>query len=96
MDGDEECLYQAIPKLWPIGEISPEELKFLPEVYVKMAQPEENINYLLWYYQHECGKTLILEKSIDTTIKNKQITRWTFTVNEQLSKLIWTLVKNLA
>jgi hypothetical protein len=38
-------------------------------------------------YQHEPGETLILEKSIDITIKNKQIIRWMLTVDEQLSKL---------
>ncbi len=45
-DGDEECLYYAIPKLWPIRKVSPKELKFLLEVYVWMAQLENNINYL--------------------------------------------------
>ncbi len=42
-DGDEECLY--VPKLWLVGKISPEEFKFLPKIYVGMAQPKYNINY---------------------------------------------------
>jgi hypothetical protein len=51
-----------------------EELKFLPKVYVIMAQPKDNINYPFWYYQHEPRGTLIFDESIDITIKNKQIT----------------------
>jgi hypothetical protein len=43
--GDDECLYHAVPKLWPIGEINPKKLKFLPKIYVGMAQPENNMNY---------------------------------------------------
>ncbi len=45
MSGDEVCLYHVIPELWPIGEVSPKELKFLPEAYVGKVQVEENINY---------------------------------------------------
>jgi hypothetical protein len=56
--------------------------KFLLEVYVRMVQPEENINYPSRYHQHELGKTLILDKSTNITIKNKQITGWTLTTNE--------------
>jgi hypothetical protein len=41
MDGDEEHLYHVVLELWPIGEVSPQELKFLPEVYVKMVQPKK-------------------------------------------------------
>jgi hypothetical protein len=47
MDGDEDRSYHAIPKLWPIGKVSPKELNILPEEYVGMAQHEKNINYLL-------------------------------------------------
>jgi hypothetical protein len=32
-------------KLWPIGEMSLEELKFLPKVYVGMVQLDENTNH---------------------------------------------------
>ncbi len=46
MDGNEEYLYHVIPKLWHVGEVSLEELKFLLEIYVGMVQPEENTNYL--------------------------------------------------
>jgi hypothetical protein len=85
-NGDEECLYHVVPELWLVGKINPKELKFLLEVYVGMAQPKDNINYPFWYYQHEPGETLILDESIDITIKNKQITRWTLTIDEQLKK----------
>jgi hypothetical protein len=49
-NGDKERLYHVVPKLWLVGEVSPEKLKFLPEVYVGMAQLENNINYPFWYY----------------------------------------------
>ncbi len=67
--------------------MSLKELKFLPKVYVGMVQLDENINHLFRYYSHEPGETLILDESIDMMIMNKQITRWTFTVDEQLNKL---------
>jgi hypothetical protein len=44
-DGDEERLYHVVLELWHVGEVSLKELKFLPEVYVGMAQLEDNINY---------------------------------------------------
>jgi hypothetical protein len=50
MDGDKEHLYHVILKLWPVGEVNLEELKFLLEVYLRLAQPKDNINYLLSYY----------------------------------------------
>jgi hypothetical protein len=50
------------------------ELKFLPKVYVIMAQPKNNINYPFWYYQHEPRGTLIFDEYVDITIKNQQIT----------------------
>ncbi len=87
IDGDKECLYLVVPELCLVGKISPKELKFLPKVYVGMAQRKDDINYPFWYYQHEHGKTLIIDESTDIMIKNKQITRWTFTIDEQLNKL---------
>ncbi len=50
MDGNKERLYHVVPKLWLVGEVNLEKLKFLPEVYVGTAQRENNINYLFWYY----------------------------------------------
>jgi hypothetical protein len=47
-----------------------------------MVEPNENINYPLWYYQHEHRKTLILDESTNIMIKNKQIIGWTFIVDE--------------
>jgi hypothetical protein len=75
MDGDKACLYHVVPELWLFGEVSIEEFKLLLEVYVGMAQLEENIHYPLWYYQHELRETLILDEFVDIMIKNKQITR---------------------
>jgi hypothetical protein len=70
-NGDKECLYHAILELWLVGEVSPKELKFLPKIYVGMAQLEDNINYPFWYYQDEPGETLILDEFVDITIINK-------------------------
>jgi hypothetical protein len=75
MDGNKECVYHVVPELWLVGEVSIEELKFLPEIYVRMAQPEDNINYPFWYYQHEPRETLILDEFVHIMIKKKQITR---------------------
>jgi hypothetical protein len=88
-DGDKEHLYHVIPELWPIAEVNLKELKFLPEVYVRMEQPKNDINYPFWYYQHEHehGETLILDEFVDITTKNKKIIGWTLTTNKQLSKL---------
>jgi hypothetical protein len=47
MDGDEEHLYHAILKLWLVREVSPNELKFLLEIYVGMTQRKDNTNYPL-------------------------------------------------
>ncbi len=35
-----------------------------------MMRPNQNINHHFWYYQHEPKETLILDESIDITIKN--------------------------
>jgi hypothetical protein len=86
MDGDKERFYHVVPKLWHVGKVSPQELKFLLEVYVGMAQPKKNINYPFWYYQHEPREILILDESTNIMIKNKKITRWTLIINEKLSK----------
>jgi hypothetical protein len=61
-NGDEKHLYHVVPKLWPIGKISPKEFKFLPKIYEGMVQPEKNIIYPFWYYHHKLGETLILDK----------------------------------
>jgi hypothetical protein len=59
--------------LWPIREVSPKELKFLPKVYVGMVQPKDNINYPFWYYHHEPRETLIFDEFTNITIKNKKL-----------------------
>jgi hypothetical protein len=43
MNGDEEHLYHVVLELWHVGEVNLKELKFLPKVYVGMAQPNEII-----------------------------------------------------
>jgi hypothetical protein len=70
MNGDKEHLYHVVLKLWPIAEVNLKELRFLPEVYVGMEQPKDDINYPFWYYQHEHGETLILDEFVDITTKN--------------------------
>jgi hypothetical protein len=42
---------------------------------------------ILLYYQHEPGKTLILDEFVDITIKKKQIIGWTLIIDEQSKKL---------
>jgi hypothetical protein len=38
---EKEQLYNAVPKLWPIGEVMPEELYFLKEINCGILQPKD-------------------------------------------------------
>jgi hypothetical protein len=49
-NGDNERLYNDVLELCHVGKVSPNESKFLLEVYVRMVQLEDNINYPFWYY----------------------------------------------
>jgi hypothetical protein len=55
-DNDEEHFYQIVPKLWPIGEVSPNDLKFLLKIFYGMLQPNKTFNYLVCSYHHEKEK----------------------------------------
>ncbi len=71
IDNDEEHLYQVVPKLWPIGDVSPNDLKFVLKIFYAMLQPNKTLNYLVWSYHHELEKMLILYEYANVTIKNK-------------------------
>jgi len=53
IDNDEEHLYKVVIELWQVGELSPNELNFLPYVLYGKMQPYEMLNYLIWSYHHE-------------------------------------------
>jgi hypothetical protein len=78
----EEQLYNAVPKLWPIREVAPEELYFLKEIDYGMLQPEENPEHPIYFYKHQLGEVLILDETIDVTIKDKKIVRWIVVAKE--------------
>jgi hypothetical protein len=58
-------------KLWPIGEVSPNDLKFVLKIFYGMLQPNKTLNYWVWSYHHELEKMLILYEYANVTIKNK-------------------------
>ncbi len=78
----EEQLYNVVPELWPIGEITSEKLHFLKEINCGMLQPEDIVDYPVYFYEHQPGKVLILDEVVDIIVKNKKITSWTVTVEE--------------
>ncbi len=86
-DEEEEQLYNAVPELWHVGEVPPEELYFLKENDYGMLQPKEKPKYPIYFYQHQLGEVLILDEATDVTIKDKKITRWIVIFEEQLKKL---------
>jgi hypothetical protein len=71
IDNDEKHLYQVVPKLWSIGEASPNDLKFVLKIFYGTLQPNKTLNYLVWSYHHELGKMLIWYEYANVTIKNK-------------------------
>jgi len=80
-------LYKTIPELWPRGEVVPEELYFLFEIDCGMLQLEDKNEYSIFFYEHQQGEALILDKVIDITIKDKNNISWTITTSEQLAEL---------
>jgi hypothetical protein len=56
IDNDEKHFYQIVPKLWPIGEVSPNDLKFLLKIFYGMLQPNKTFNYLVCSSHHEKEK----------------------------------------
>jgi hypothetical protein len=43
LNEEEEQLYNAVPKLWHVGEVAPKELYFLKEIDYGMLQPKEKL-----------------------------------------------------
>ncbi len=65
----------------------PEELYFLFEIDCGMLQLEDKNEYSIFFYEHQQGEALILDKVIDITIKDKNNISWTITTSEQLAEL---------
>jgi len=58
-DGDEEKLYEVVPKLWLVAK----ELSFLSNVFCNMLQLDENMNFSKHFYHHEPREALILDET---------------------------------
>ncbi len=91
-----EQFHNAVLKLWLLGEVTPKELYFLKEIDVGMLQrPKNKIDYLVYFYEHQLGKALILDNASHITIKDKKITSWIVIANKQLVKPNLGRKKNL-
>jgi len=75
-DEEEEQLHNAMPELWHVGKVAPEELYFLKKIDYGMFQPEEKIEYPVYFYQHQLGEVLILDEATNVTVKDKMIIGW--------------------
>ncbi len=87
LDEEEEQLHDVVLELWPIGEMALEESYFLKEIHYGMLQSKEKLEYLVYFYQHQLREVLILDEIANVTVKDKKITRWIVTTEEQLNKL---------
>ncbi len=47
----------------------------------------EKVDYLVYFYEHQLGKPLILDEAFDITSKDKRISGWIVTIEGQLTKL---------
>ncbi len=55
-----------------LGEITPKELFKKKEIDYGMLQLE-NVDYLVYFYEHQLGGVLILDETFDITAKDKRI-----------------------
>ncbi len=69
----EEQLYNVVLELWPIGEVTPEELYFKKEIDCGMSQPEDRVDYPVYFYEHESGEALILDEVATSLPKIKRL-----------------------
>jgi hypothetical protein len=44
------------------------------------------VDYLMYFYEHQPREVLILDEATNNTIKDKNITSWIMTTEEQLVK----------
>jgi hypothetical protein len=51
-----------------------------------MLQPEDRIDFLVYFYEHQSREALILDEAIDIIVKDKKIVGWTMTIEEKLVK----------
>jgi hypothetical protein len=52
-----------------------------------MLQLEDKVDYLVYFYEHQLGETLILDEATDIIVKDKKIVGWIVIFKEQLVKL---------
>jgi len=67
---EKEQVYNAILKLWLVGEVVPKELYFLKEIDCGMLQPEDKVHYSMYFYEHQPRETLILDEATDIIVKD--------------------------
>jgi len=79
---EKEQLYNAVPKLWHVGEVAFEKLYFLKEINCGTLQLEDIIDYPMYFYEHQLGEALILDETTDVIIKDKKIVGWIVTTKE--------------
>ncbi len=68
--------------LWHVGKVALEELYLLKNIDYGMFQLEKNLEYLVYFFQHQLGEVLILDEYVDVAIKDKKIVGWTVTSKE--------------
>lgn len=56
---EEKQLYNAMLKLWPMGEITLEELYFLKEIDYMVSYNQNRRDYAMYFFEHQLGKVLI-------------------------------------
>jgi hypothetical protein len=54
----------------------------LKEIDCGMFQPKEKPKYLVYFYNHQLGKILILDEVVDVIVKDKKIGGWIVTNEE--------------
>ncbi len=73
--------------MWLLREVALEELYFLKEIdYVMLQRLEDRVDYLVYFYEHQLGKALILDEASHITIKDKKIVSW-IVIAKKLVKL---------
>jgi hypothetical protein len=76
-----------VPKLWLVGKVALEELSSLPKIFHNMMQVEEDMVHPKQLYDHEIGKTLIIDETANIIIKNKLDATWTLTPKKKTNEI---------
>jgi hypothetical protein len=64
-------------ELWPLREITVEEIYFKKEIDYGMLQSKNKVDYLVLFYEHQPGEILILDEVVDINVKDNKIVGWT-------------------